>query len=247
MSEVTLGHVTLGSGSRRVLVLHDWMGDHHNWDPVRPYLDGAAATWVFADLRGYGLSRGIAGRHDLEEASQDVLALADHLGWDTFDLVGHSMSSLVAQQVAASGRVHRLVLVGPIAPSGMGTPEPVIQWLEGVAADPSVRAEALGVLASRLGTVWRDVKLRRWAESADPQAARDYVGMFSTQAVTTLAQVPVLAVVGQHDAEPFTPETVPRSLAGYADLSIQVIASAGHYPMEETPPALAGLIQAFLG
>lgn len=240
-----IGHVTMGAGARKVLVLHDWMGDHRNWDPVRPYLDRFDTTWVFADLRGYGLSREQEGEHTLDEAACDVLELASALGWERFHLVGHSMSTLVAQEVAVRGPVERLALVCPIAPSGMGTPEPVIQWLENVAAVPGERRAALAPMLGRLGPGWLEHKLARWAESADPEAARDYVEMFSTASLVDAPQVPVLAVVGAHDAEPFTPETVRRGLGGYADLSVQVLPS-GHYPMEETPPALAAVLGGFL-
>ena len=34
-----LGRETIGDGAARVIVLHDWMGDHRNYDPMVPYLD----------------------------------------------------------------------------------------------------------------------------------------------------------------------------------------------------------------
>jgi 3-oxoadipate enol-lactonase len=88
-----LGHDSVGSGPRRVLVLNDWTCDTSTWEPARPYLDGDAFTWVFADLRGYGRSRGQSGAHTVAEAAADVIALADAQGLARFTIVGHSIRS----------------------------------------------------------------------------------------------------------------------------------------------------------
>lgn len=247
-----LGRESIGDGPRRVIVLHDWMGDHRNYDPVVPYLDRQAFTYALTDLRGYGLSRGLSGRYDLREAADDVLALADHLGWSRFHVVGHSMSSLVAQQVAADApeRVASLVLLTPIAPSGMGASEAAIGYIEGMATDEALRREAFSTRGGgRLSQAWVEFKLRRWWESARPEASRGYVRMFASTAVTgsPRSELPVLAVVGEHDQEPFQEKTVRVGLsAAYPQLQVAVCTNAGHYPMQETPVALATVIERFL-
>ncbi|MEQ1503441.1 MAG: alpha/beta hydrolase [Myxococcota bacterium] len=248
-----LGFEPFGSGAQRVLVLHDWMGDHRNYDPALPYLDGGRFTYVFADLRGYGLSRGMAGRFDLREAADDVIALAARLRWPRFQLVGHSMSTLVAQQVAASRAdlVASMALVAPIAPTGMQVPPEVTAQLEALGGDPSRRAAVLGERwRDRLSPTWLAFKLRRWAESADPVAAQRYVRMFATGAVagSVRGELPVLALIGEHDAEPFRDETVRAGLgSAYPRLEVQQIGNAGHYPMQETPVAFATALERFLG
>jgi pimeloyl-ACP methyl ester carboxylesterase len=57
--------------------MNDWICDTSTWDAARPYLDTATFTWLFADLRGYGRSRALAGTFTIEEAAADVIALAD--------------------------------------------------------------------------------------------------------------------------------------------------------------------------
>lgn len=245
-----LGHVVHGSGARRVIVLHDWMGDHRNYDPVLPYLDRAAFTYAFADLRGYGLSREVEGRYDLAEAAGDVLALGAALGWDRFALVGHSMSTLVAQQVAATApaKVGALVLVTPVSPRGMGAPDEVIAMLEAGAATDEARRRMLGAMwGERLSPGWLDFKLARWAESATPAAARAYVRMFSASSLTAPpADVPILAILGAHDAPHFQEPAIRAALAVYPRLSISTCADAGHYPMQESPPLFAARLERFL-
>ncbi len=79
---------------------------------------------VAPDLRGYGgtevlpvdASRGVGDWAD------DVLALADALGFETFHLLGWSMGGGVAMQVLldAPQRVRTLTLQAPVSPYGFG-------------------------------------------------------------------------------------------------------------------------------
>ncbi len=62
-----LGFTVYGDGSSRVLVLHDWFCDHSSWDATLPYLSPDRFTYVFGDLRGYGLSREIEGANTLRK------------------------------------------------------------------------------------------------------------------------------------------------------------------------------------
>jgi pimeloyl-ACP methyl ester carboxylesterase len=56
----------------------------------------------------------------LDEACQDILALADALEAPRFHLIGHSMSALIAQRIAwlASDRVRSLVAITPVFAAG---------------------------------------------------------------------------------------------------------------------------------
>ncbi|MBX2797327.1 MAG: alpha/beta hydrolase [Myxococcales bacterium] len=246
-----IGTTTLGAGTHPVVLLNDWMGDHRNYDAVLPLLDLDANTYVFADLRGYGLSRTVAGHHTLEEAASDVIAVLEGLDGPV-TLVGHSMSSLVVQQVAVRARtlLRGLVLVAPIASSGMQVPPEVVQWLQAVGRDEAMRAEQLGPrFAERHGPGWARFKLQRFAQSAEPEAAAAYVHMYGTEAVVgpLPADLPVLAVVGAEDDEPFTPQTVGGWLPEqWPGSTLVVCAASGHYPMQEEPVAFAAALDSFV-
>jgi 3-oxoadipate enol-lactonase len=72
----------------------------------------ADGRWVVApDMRGHGASGRTSG-YSFDLMRDDVLALADALGMERFDLVGHSMGGSVAILVAeaAPQRLTRLVL-----------------------------------------------------------------------------------------------------------------------------------------
>lgn len=245
-----LGYATVGEGARHVIVLHDWMGDHRNYDPMLAYLDRDAFTYAFVDLRGYGLSRGLAGRYDLAEAAGDVVALAAHLGWSRFHLVAHSMSTLVAQEVAATqpALVASLVLITPVPPAGLPTPPAILEAMERIGGDESARRAALDAMwGPRLSAPWLDFKLARWRESAVPAASAGYVRMFAASGISApVADLPVLAVTCDHDAPHFHEATVAKFLAGYQRRSMVRFVDSGHYPMQELPAALASAIEGFL-
>jgi 2-keto-4-pentenoate hydratase/2-oxohepta-3-ene-1,7-dioic acid hydratase in catechol pathway len=108
-----LGHVRFGQGPNKVMVLGGAFGWTEDWTVFQAGLDPERATWVFADYRGYGLSRGLDGAFNFDEAAADVLALADSLGWGRFSLVGHSMGGVAIQRVllAAPGRIERMAAI----------------------------------------------------------------------------------------------------------------------------------------
>lgn len=64
--------------------------------------------------------------------ADDVIALADHLGWSSFDLIGVSFGGMVAQEVAcrASDRIRRMVLMCTSAGGGGGSSFPLHELIE---------------------------------------------------------------------------------------------------------------------
>jgi 3-oxoadipate enol-lactonase len=248
-----LAHTLGGHGPERVLVLHDWLGDATTYDPAIPYFDPEALTLARVDFPGYGGSRAqaVVGV-DAATLDANVLAVADHLGWSRFHLVGHSMSTVVAQRIARSAaiRVASVTLVSPATP-GTRYPEPIVDALRAFGRDPGRRREAF---ASRWGTRlsprWLEWKLERWAACSDPEAVAAYVDLFARpDLVTTRAevQVPVLAITGVHDGPNFLRDAVEPALrAVYPDVLIEVFPAAGHYPMQEMPPLFAAVVERFV-
>ena len=98
-----LGYSLHGHGPEKVLVLHDWMGDAANYDPVLPYLDTDMYTYVLADLRGYGKSQHLRGAYTVDEVTADAFRLTAQLDWDRFHLIGHSMTGMVVQRMVLAG------------------------------------------------------------------------------------------------------------------------------------------------
>jgi 3-oxoadipate enol-lactonase len=252
---VKLGFTSHGHGPIRVLVLHDWFSDHSSWDAVLPYLTADRFTYVFADLRGYGASREIEGDYTLEEAAGDALALADHLGWDRFSLIGHSMSGLIVQRMAqlATERIARIAAITPVPPAGASLDSATVAFLQSLAlSDDASRFRALSAASgTRLSETWIKFKLNRWRETAKPEASAKYVEMWGCTDISAKARgiaTPMLIVAAAQDAPMFQAAALEASmLPYYPHAKVVSLGESGHYPMQEQPPLLATLLERFLG
>ncbi|HEY0837568.1 MAG TPA: alpha/beta hydrolase [Azospirillum sp.] len=251
---VVLGYAVQGGGAEPVIVLHEWLGDAANWDLMRPYLDGARFTWVFADLRGYGRSKGMAGVHTVREAAGDVLALADALGFGRFQLVGHSMSGMIGQRLAldARDRVKGLVAVCPVPASGCPADAAAKARMAAVLDDDEVLREAIRLRTGHRYTAgWVEFKLGIARRAATRAAQLGCLDMFTGTDFAAEAaglDTPILALLGAHDLPLYRePSVRERFGALYPNLDIAVCQEAGHYPMLECPPLTAALIERFVG
>jgi pimeloyl-ACP methyl ester carboxylesterase len=219
-----------------------------------PYLTPERFHYVFADLRGYGLSREIEGANTLDESAEDALAVADKLGWTRFSLVGHSMSGLIVQRIAqlAPERITRVVAVTPVSPASMGLPPEAVEHFRAIAlGDDKQRFAALSPMwGTRLSETWIRFKLRRWRETASPAAAAKYVEVWGCSNLPQNRQAletPVLVVAAAQDAPPFQAAALEASmLPWYPKATLVSLGESGHYPMQEQPPLLATLIENFL-
>lgn len=254
MTPQLLGYESIGSGPHRVLVLNDWLCDTSTWDGARPYLDVQQFTWVFADLRGYGRSRGRAGEFTLREAADDVLALVEQLGWAQISLVGHSMSTLVAMHLAQrEPRLQRVVLITPPPPRGFGADDAFVREAQVTAGDDSARAEMVRerFATGRLSPGWARFKSERFVATSDAAAAAAYIPMYARDGLPEPDRpiaLPVLAITGEQDMPAMRREVVGQNLAPMcAQLEIAALAESGHYPMQEMPPLTVALIERFLG
>lgn len=242
-----------GDGPEKVIVLHDWLGDRSNYAPIRPYLNTGTFTYAFVDVRGYGGSRDIAGDYTAQEAAQDAVAVADELGWEAFHIIGHSMTGMVVQRVAANvpDRVKSLVATTPVGARGMNVDDETFSFFEQVVTDREAAGKALGLLTgNRLSPQWIEFKVDRAMNLSTKQARRAYLNMFDKEDFSSDVdglELPVLAILGEHDLEAFQPETIEATFGQwYPNLEITVAKNAGHYPMQEVPVFYASTIEAFM-
>jgi 3-oxoadipate enol-lactonase len=253
-SSAPLGHELLGSGPVPVVVLNDWMSDTSTWDGARAYLDRVRFTWVFADLRGYGRSRGRDGAFTIREAAGDVMDLATALGLGRFAVVGHSMSSLVVLHLAQhhEDRIVRAIAVTPPPPTGFGASDAMLEGARALAlGDDATQGEVLKArFGNRLSPGFTAFKAARFRATSDAQAASAYVAMFARDGLpepTRRIACPLLAITGEHDAEPMRSLAVKRVLSPLCDrLTVVPLTECGHYPMQEMPPLFVAHVERFL-
>lgn len=254
-----------GSGEPLMLV-HGFTGAKEDF---ADFLDGFADRgWhvVAPDLRGHGASEAPVDEdaYTLEEMAADVLALADALGWGTFDLLGHSMGGMVAQVLAlqAPERLRSLVLMdthhGPV--EGL---DPALLAL----AVEVVRTEGVDrliELAAEMGPVGRprspsEERVREeragYVDFGDRKMRAAAPAMYAAMALG-LPVVPdrldglgrlavrTLVVVGAEDEAFVGPsERLAEAIPGAV---LEVIADAAHSPQFENPDRWWKVVSRFL-
>jgi len=249
----TLEYSEVGNGSEKVLVIHDWMSDHSTYDSVLPYLNTKDFTYVFADLRGYGKSNQIEGKHTAQESAQDILHLVNTLDWGKFHVIGHSMGGMIAQRIAvdAEDRLKSLIAITPVPASGIPIPESIIHAMQKALETEEGRRQLLQMqFGTRLSDEWLEFKLRRWKETSNPKAVADYLLMFTQTNFSKEVQglkTPILVIVGEYDHEAFGEAAMKQSIfQWFPHAQLNICRNAGHYPLQETPVYLASVITKFL-
>lgn len=254
-----LGHRIHGDGLTKVIVLHDWMGDQQNYDAVRHLFDASKFTFAFADVRGYGLSRGFAGDYTAEEIASDVLRLADHLSWERFDVIGHSMTGMAVQRLAiddwrtGSRRIRRVIAVTPVAADGYPADESTRRFLWDLIGQRELSHQGFFVLTGqRLHDSFLEQKVDRHFATSSITALRGYYRMwldsnFAADAMAAAIPTRMLVIGGRQDLPGFQEAHLRATFgAWYPRAEFRFIEDAGHYPMQETPVLFASLIEEFL-
>jgi pimeloyl-ACP methyl ester carboxylesterase len=255
-----------GAGApNHLLVLHGFGGAKEDFSE---WLDAfAAAGWhaVAFDQRGHGQSAHPRGEehYSLQLLTDDVRAVADHLGWDRFVLFGHSMGGMVAQLFAIQSpqRLVGLILMGTShkRPDGIDA-ELVSLGREVVRAGGT---EALLKAQKDFGPGPLDTQAHRrliatrpdYEEFCDNKTLAASDDMWVALSAEMLSQpdrlqaleklsVPALVIVGAFD-ETFLQQC--GELAGaIPDADFAVISLAGHCPQFERPDDWWAVVSEFL-
>jgi pimeloyl-ACP methyl ester carboxylesterase len=242
----------LGRGPTSVIALHGWFGDHSAFAPMWPYLDQSRFSYAFMDYRGYGGARMLSGQYTMEEVAADTLQLADALGWQNFVLIGHSMGGKAIQQVLVNApcRVQKLVAITPVPASGVPFDEQGRALFAGAADNSGNRRAIIDFsTGNRLTSVWLDQMVATSLATSTRDAFAAYLEAWAKGDFHERVNgnpVPVQVIVGEHD--PALSADVMRAtwMQWYPNATLEVLANAGHYPMDEVPIALATTIERFL-
>jgi pimeloyl-ACP methyl ester carboxylesterase len=111
-------------------------------------------TVAIHDQRGLGKTSIPIGPYSMAQYADDAVAVADHLGWKTFNVLGISFGGMVAQELAVThpDRVNRMVLCCT-SPGGAGGSSYPLHEL--AVLDPEVRADkSLRLSDTRFNDQW---------------------------------------------------------------------------------------------
>ena len=251
-----------GGGGRPVMLVHGFTGakeDFAEWlDPL------AERGWhaVAPDLRGHGdsVQPDDEAAYSLAILADDLLALADDLGWRRFTLLGHSMGGMAAQDLAVRhpDRLDALVLMDTTHRSVDVDPDQARLAVE------IVRSSGIGALADLLAGLDgplateadRRVRARRpdYAEYGDAKFRACSSAMYAAMVPRMVVQedrldalrrldLPVLVIVGEEDAFLAPSLAMAEAIPG---AQLTVVAGGGHSPQFEAPEAWWAALSAFL-
>jgi pimeloyl-ACP methyl ester carboxylesterase len=259
-------------GGTPVLALHGWLDNASTFDLLAPLLP--ECELVALDLAGHGRSgfRSPDAAYNVWEDVGDVLEVAEQLGWQRFNLLGHSRGAAIAMLFAASfpEQTDRLVLIEGGVP------------ILGTAADaPATLARSFRErreLRSKTGRVFPDrdtaiAERARGFTKLTPAAAeilarrslREVDGGFQWHADQRLkgtpemrltheqvrafverVEAPVLMVLAEES--PFGGTELYREMiAAFEEIETVLLPGAHHLHLEGAEAEIATLVRRFLG
>jgi pimeloyl-ACP methyl ester carboxylesterase len=163
-----------------VLLVHGLACDSHDWSWQIPAL-AATHRVIAVDLAGHGRSAARPAGYRPLDLARDLALLAEHLGWNAFHAVGHSLGAVVLDVLAVErpDLVSSLVLVDPaldIPVPDLGAAERTAARILGFEGVLAVRAdyEAGGAAVPDWMRTWR---LRRLLGTLPHVVAECYLGL----------------------------------------------------------------------
>jgi len=239
-------------GGRAVILLHGYSDSWYSFSPVLPLLPSELRVYAL-DQRGHGESDRPRTGYALTDLAGDVIGLMDAEGISHAVIVGHSMGSLVAQQVArmAPARVERLVLVGS-APSFRSMPgamdfaaavheltDPVsVEFIEEFQRS-TIHRPLPDSFVARVIDESRKLPAYVWHGIVDGMVAAGPARELGT------AKIPTLLLWGEKDAV-FPREAQDSLLAMIPGAELEVYLETGHAVHWERPEEFVSDLMAFL-
>ena len=234
-----------------MILLHGYTDSWFSYSRVLPFISPNHHTYALSQ-RGHGDSERPPSGYTMPDFSADVIAFMDALGLSQVTLVGHSMGSLVAQEVAltAPERVTRLVLIG--SATNMRSAD-VLQLQQAVneLEDPVPAEFAREFQVSTIyhpvpeefldRAVAESLKLpaRVWRAALAGQLAVDYTGRINR------IHMPTLVLRGDHDT--IFPRPAQDALpAGLPNASLKVYPETGHALHWERPSEFVSDLEEFI-
>jgi non-heme chloroperoxidase len=234
-----------------VILLHGFTDSSFSYSGVLPLF--SPRYHIFAlDHRGHGDSSKEAPSFTIQDLVDDVLAFMDTHGLDKATVVGHSLSSMVAQKLAiqAPARVDRLVLIGAFVSGGIeavAALNEVVQTLDDPVDVDFVREFQSGTIYRSIPEAFYEqvilessgVPARVWRELLADLTRQDTLpALPSIQAPTLILWGDQETVVPWHDQQTLA-QQIPNA-------TLLVYEQTGHALQWEVPERFVADVEEFL-
>jgi pimeloyl-ACP methyl ester carboxylesterase len=257
------------AGGRPVLALHGWLDNAASFTRLAPLLHGCHV--VAPDLTGHGRSawRSPDAGYQIWDDLPELLGIVDQLGWDRFDLVGHSRGAIIAALLAAAcpERVGHLALLDGYAPEplpGSAFPGQLRRFLDdklrlqarqprrvgsleqavALRAAGSLPADAARLLAER--NLGGEDGRRYWR--TDPRlrgASAMKLGEEHIAAALDALSMPVLLLLAERGLAATHADYAARAGRMLAAASIETVAGGHHFHLEPVVETVAARLRIF--
>ncbi len=247
-----------GDSGEPLVLVHGYTGDVTDWRHQIPEFSRTRRILAF-DHRGHGRSEAPGDRsvYTIPQMSQDVEALVEHVGFDRFHLLGHSMGGGVVQEIALRSpqKLLSLTLQNTSHLFNLEADPDFAAWrdrrfhlaeTEGMPAvakeeppfppPPHMPAERLAETQERLSRMSADAFIGAW------NGLTEWEG---TEGRARNIKTPTLIIYGDLD--------MPALIEGSVKLAqmipgsvVEVIPETGHSPQWERPQLFNGALRRFL-
>lgn len=256
-------------GEKPLLALHGWLDNAASFACLAPLLSGYHV--VAPDLTGHGLSawRSRDASYQIWDDLPEILGVLDILGWDSFDLVGHSRGAIIATLMASTfaERVRHLVLLDALVPHAVADSDFAVQLRKAL-----IDKSRLLAVSNRIFPTMAAAVASRAARGLSTDAARKLVernvrhcpegfmwmtdprlrgssavklGQMQIQAVLNGLNMPTLLLLAQ-ESWGESPELAAYARQHIARLTVDTVEGGHHFHMEAKVPEIAQRMQQFL-
>lgn len=249
MEELAL---TRAGAGRPLLLVHGYLGGAEMWAPRIEVL--AKSREVIApDLPGFGRSAALIAPDRIGGFAARLVALMDRLEHRSFDVMGHSMGGMIAQEIALThpGRVKTLILCGTgaegVLPGRFETIDRSRQRL---------REDGVAATARRIAATWflggeaaeGFALCARLGAAASLQAALASLDAWEAwRSADRLADIGARTLVLWSTADRSYPFSQIQTLwTGIPGADLAVIPGAGHNAHMERPALFDAIVTGFL-
>ncbi|WP_199430514.1 alpha/beta fold hydrolase [Qaidamihabitans albus] len=262
----TFDAMAAGPGDGRpVLLLHGFPEAALEWAHQLAALGAEGYRAVAPDQRGYspGVRPERPADYGMDELVGDVLGIADELGWDRFDLVGHDWGAAVGWHTASRhpGRLRTLTAVSVPHPAALArairTDEDqhlrsayMKEWRQTPATEERMLADDAAAL--RRMFEWKvprgnvDEYVRRLSEPGALTAALNWYRAGRPDEQIGVVEVPTLYVWSTEDVAVGSTAAFDTENWVSGPYEFRMLEDVTHWVPEEVPEAMAALLLDFL-